>query len=95
MSFIESMSIALFCFAMVFIVLTMLYFLIKTFSYFIDWGNRTYSNRHLKKDDKKRNNLNNTKNNNNPVITSVTDEQGNVRNYKMHITAAKGGKDDN
>lgn len=95
MSFIESIPIALFSLAMVFIVLIALYLLIKAFSYFINLSNRTYNKQTLNKNDKKRNSSNKEKNNDNPFVTSVIDEQGNVRNFKMHVTSAKGGKDDN
>ena len=92
MNFIESIPIALFCFAMVIIVLTMLYLLIKTFSYLINLWKKNYNNFILKKDKQKRTELDNVQDNSNPIITSVTDEHGNIRNFKMQITSSKEDK---
>ncbi len=88
MSFWESVLTALFCFGMVIIVLAILYFLIKLFSLIINNIKRPNFKRIFKKkkDDKTKNSQiqqSNISNKNNPIYTTVIDEQGAKKVFRL------------
>lgn len=93
MTIIESIQIALFCFAVVFGVLTVLYLLIKLFSFIIDFIKMPDKKNLFK--NKKINKItveNVSKKNTGLVFTTVTDEQGNITTYELNIKTVKDDK---